>query len=95
MYLTLATFYGRFTDNKDIGKHYDHPNSYCYHFGTGGFDGGGDGVHTMEPGMSKMVLLMLLPGPASNGGGILIVNVNIKHKTFFQFKICVGFWYNL
>ena len=51
MYLTLATFYGRFTDNKDIGKHYDHPNSYCYHFGTGGFDGGGDGVHTMEPGM--------------------------------------------
>ena len=57
MYLTLATFYGRFTDNKDIGKHYDHPNSYCYHFGTGGFDGGGDGVHTMEPGMSKMVFL--------------------------------------
>ena len=35
----------------------------------------------------------MLPGPASNGGGILIVN--IKHKTFFQFKICVGFWYNL
>ena len=57
MYLTLATFYGRFTDNKDIGKHNDHPNSYCYHFGTGGFDGGCDGVHTMEPGMSKMVFL--------------------------------------
>ena len=48
MYLTLATFYGRFTDNKDIGKHNDHPNSYCYHFGTGGLGGG---VHPTEPEM--------------------------------------------